>query len=287
MVLPTSASSSSSSPSSPKTNRCVLFISLCLGVFLTFLTYALVEESIFNLRDSRGRKFASGWYLTMVQFGIDAVLYAVARATWRHVRRRRGRPPAAGTAVPMSTYVVLSVLIVGRLLHRLPSSPQTPNPVCVHAASASHSSHLTKPEVPHMAYVPLATALICPPSPIWPPLVIGSKGHQPALGSQGAACLSCLVRWSQGLPLMLWSSQASRVCPQCLGPNTHSLTLSAPPPCFLAPLPCTPRNVTHPLPPLTPPLDAFTGLYMYYALLSRSQRRWGSQTRLTRTSRTR
>ena len=131
MVLPTSASSSSSSPSSPKTNRCVLFISLCLGVFLTFLTYALVEESIFNLRDSRGRKFASGWYLTMVQFGIDAVLYAVARATWRHVRRRRGRPPAAGTAVPMSTYVVLSVLIVGRLLHRLPSSPQTPNPVCV------------------------------------------------------------------------------------------------------------------------------------------------------------
>ena len=144
MVLPTSTSSQSS----PKTNRCVLFISLCLGVFLTFLTYALVEESIFNLRDSRGRKFASGWYLTMVQFGIDAVLYAVARATWRHVRRRRGRPPAAGTAVPMSTYVVLSVLIVGRLLHRLPSSPQTPNPVCVHAASTSHSSHLTKPEVP-------------------------------------------------------------------------------------------------------------------------------------------
>ena len=191
MVLPTSASSSSSSPSSPKTNRCVLFISLCLGVFLTFLTYALVEESIFNLRDSRGRKFASGWYLTMVQFGIDAVLYAVARATWRHVRRRRGRPPAAGTAVPMSTYVVLSVLIVGRLLHRLPSSPQTPNPVCVHAASTSHSSHLTKPEVPlrsagNGAYLPSLPHLAAsshwvqgPPTSAWfpgcsVPLLLGS-----------------------------------------------------------------------------------------------------------------
>ena len=122
-MVPTTASSPS-----PKTNRCVLFISLCLGVILTFLTYALVEESIFNLRDSRGRKFASGWYLTMVQFGIDAVLYAVARAIWRHVRRRRGRPPGAGTAVPMATYVALSVLIVGRLLHRLPSSPSNPKP---------------------------------------------------------------------------------------------------------------------------------------------------------------
>ena len=93
---------------SRKESRCLLFVGLAIGVFLTFVLYAIVEESIFRFEDSSSRKFAFGWFLTTSQFGIDAVLYGVVRFAWQ---RNRG-PGSARAGNPFRTYAVLSLLIV-------------------------------------------------------------------------------------------------------------------------------------------------------------------------------
>ena len=134
------------------------------------------------------------------------------------------------------------------------------------ASTPHHSSHLTKPEVPlrstgngaHLFPLPhLAASCHLGPRSTNQRLV--PRVQRRATRAWFGGPKVCLI--------MLWSSQVPGYAFSVWVTQTHSLTLSlslslsAPPPCSLVPRLCTPRNVTHRSPPLTPPLDEFTGLY--------------------------